>query len=75
MSFRKNPINVFWMKLTVGGRDNVPPTSCPRTAHVSACVTAHAECTERPERGEKGEMGVVGQRLHKVTFLRWGVAL
>jgi hypothetical protein len=61
MSFRKNPINVFWMELTVGGRDNAPPTACPRTAHISACAPAHAERTGRLERGEKVEMWVVGQ--------------
>jgi hypothetical protein len=70
MSFRKNPINVFWMKLTVGGRDNVPPTSCPRTAHVSACVPAHAERTKRPERSAMGEMGVVGQGSQNGAFLQ-----
>jgi hypothetical protein len=39
-------------KNNVGGTDYVPPTFCPRTAHTSACVSAHVERTGRAGTNE-----------------------
>lgn len=42
-----------WKKMKdVGGMDNVPPASCPRAAHTSACAAAYVERTARAEAKE-----------------------
>jgi hypothetical protein len=47
MKFRQK--NLFqWNEMkNAGGMDNVPPASCPRSAHASACVAAYVERTGR----------------------------
>jgi hypothetical protein len=52
MTFRQK--NLFqWNEMrNAGGMGNVPPASCPRAAHTSACVAAHVERTGRPEAKE-----------------------
>jgi len=42
-----------WKKMKdVGGMDNVPPASCPRAAHASACAADYVERTGRAEAKE-----------------------
>jgi len=49
MTFRQK--NLFqWNEMrSAGGIDYVPPASCPRAAHTSACVAAYVERTGRAE--------------------------
>ena len=45
MTFRQKLLFHLHGMKNVGGRDNVPPTPCPRSAHASACVAAYVERT------------------------------
>jgi len=59
MSFPKKPIKRMENAISVGGTDNVPPTSCPPSAHVSACAPAYVEPTGKAVPNEKSDMGIV----------------
>ena len=47
MTFSQKNLYQWYEMKDAGGMDNVPPASCPRSAHASAYVAAYVERTER----------------------------
>ncbi len=52
MKFRRNVFVQIHFPRNVGGRDNVPPAPCPRSAHAAAYPAAYVERTGRAEAKE-----------------------
>lgn len=59
MSFPQKPIKRMENEISVGGMDNVPPASCPPSAHASACAPAYVERIGRAVTNEKSGIGIV----------------
>ena len=73
MSFPQKQIKGMKKEINAGGTDNVPPTLCPPPAHISACVPAYAERTDRAVTNEMNNMGIVGHPggNSPILFLEW----
>ena len=73
MSFPQKQINGMKKEINAGGTDNVPPTLYPPPAHISACVPAYAERTDRAVTNEMNNMGIVRHPggNSPILFLEW----
>jgi hypothetical protein len=74
MSFHQKRKNKPIDEIKAGGTDYVPPALCLRAAHVSACVSAHVEGTEKAGRRSTFHVRCVRPWAGNHPILTWEAA-